>query len=138
MKVVLDTNVIISGLLWKGPPSRILDLGKNGFFQICLTPKLLQEIEEVLHYDRLSIPLIMAGRQSKEIIESLEQSGTILPDPSRICIIKEDPTDNIVLGAALSHQADYIISGDKHLLQLKTFQNILILSPRQFLKVTKK
>lgn len=138
MKVVLDTNVIISGLLWKGVPAKILDFGKIGAFQICLTPKLLQEIEKVLSYNRLSIPLMMAGRQPEEIIESLEQTGIILSDYRRIYVVKEDPTDNIILGVASSHGADYIVSSDKHLLKLKTFQNIPILSPRQFLKVLKK
>lgn len=138
MKLVLDTNVIISGFLWKGIPSRILDLIKANSWQLCLTPKLLEETGRVLHYERLLIPLLLLGKPAGEIIESLEQTGVILPDNKVTEVIKEDPTDNIILGAALSHNADYIISGDKHLLKLKSFQGVLILSPRQFLNIIKK
>ncbi|MCG2693261.1 putative toxin-antitoxin system toxin component, PIN family [Candidatus Parcubacteria bacterium] len=138
MKLVIDTNVIVSGFLWKGIPSRILDLIKANSWQLCLTPKLLEETERVLHYERLLIPLFLSGKSTNEIIGSLEQTGVVLPDCRGLKIIKEDPTDNIILGAGLSHNVDYIISGDKHLLKLKSFQDVLIVSPRQFLNVIKR
>lgn len=137
MNVVLDTNVLISGFLWKGVPSTILDAGRMGAFNICLTPLMLQELEEVLSYSRLQSPLLTAGKLPQDIIESLELSCIIKSDIAIPTVIKDDPTDDIILGAAISHHADFIVSGDHHLLKLKMFQGIPILSPRQFLNVIK-
>ena len=133
MRAIMDTNVIISGLFWKGQPSRILDLGQAEVFIICLTPKLLHEIEKVLTYDRLQLHLQQSGKTKEQIMAALEETCLLALDPKIPPIIKEDPTDDIIMGAALAHQADFIISGDQHLLKLKDFQNIPILSPREFL-----
>ena len=128
-RLVLDTNVLVSGLVFGGPPAEIIQLGLNRDVTFVTSPILLEELERILH---LKFPQVYPViRDAFEAISSI----THLVTPSEIVdIITQDPSDNRVLECAAESRAEAIISGDKHLLRLKTFRSIPILKPAEFLK----
>jgi putative PIN family toxin of toxin-antitoxin system len=93
MRAVLDTNVIVSGLLAKGSASRILNLFEKDGYEICLTPKILEEVKRVLAYPKIARGLRKADVVSEEAIEWLLQHSLIFKDVNVIKLITEDPTD---------------------------------------------
>lgn len=122
MRAVLDTNTLVSGLLWRGASHRLLaTYVPNGDLVPCTSPPLLSELHRVLSYPRLQF---QAERMVVDVHQSLAtvlQRTEVYPSIPEISLIKEDPSDNVVLATALVAKADAIISGDRHLRQLKDF-----------------
>lgn len=137
MKAVLDTDVIISGLISSaGAPAVIVDLWVNGSIGIAVSPALIQEIIDVIARPKFK-PLGTLDERCDLIKKLLERAEIV--NPSQILkIISEDDADNRVLECALDYGADYIISGDSHLLDLGDYEGMEILSPTGFLKIWSK
>jgi putative PIN family toxin of toxin-antitoxin system len=126
-RVVLDSNVIVSGLGWSGPPARILDAALEGRLVLVTSPPLLAELRRVLGYPKLA-RVIDGAQQLVDLVEA--SSVAVLP--TRVLAVVSDESDNRVLEAAVEGAADYIVSGDDHLLGLGTFQRIPVLAPGEF------
>jgi putative PIN family toxin of toxin-antitoxin system len=137
MRVVLDTNVVIAGLLTQGgPPGRIMDLWAEGRLTVAVCPSILEEYLRVLTRPRFRGVGSIQERYTL-ILELTELSNTLLVQPdaeTRIEVIKDDPTDNHFLECALAAKADSLISGDQHLLELKQYRGIAVVSPGSNLK----
>ena len=133
-KVVLDTNVLISSLLKPKSKARgIYRLVLRGEIEVYTSLDLISELSRVLEY-----PKFQFEKLEKEIfLKNLTRVAIILANPKlKINVIKEDPPDNKFLECAVEAKADYLISGDKeHLLPLKNFQGIKIISPSEFLEL---
>ena len=130
MKVVLDTNIFISGIHWHGIPGKIIDNFIEQKFQIITSKGIIQELIRVLI--NFKIPLNV-----KKILWWLEiiKNNSILVQPKiKLNIIKDDPDDNKFIEAALEGNAKYIVSQDKHLLKIKQYKNIKIITPKHFLE----
>lgn len=128
-RVVLDTNVVIAALFWQGPPRIVYDLVRDGQLIMLITVKMEQEFIRVLGYARF-------GLTSAEIlpfVRELRTRGVHVAGNAKITEIKADPTDNIFLECAVDGKADFIISGDKHLLALPSYCGTPILRPKDFL-----
>ena len=128
MRVVPDTNVLVSAIVFGGPPARIVALAAEGVLQLVLSPALIDELRNVLR------------RKFGFSDDAVYQAETILRrvslvvEPQReVAVISEDPEDNRILEAALAGGAEVIVSGDRHLRKLKMFGVIPILNPRQLL-----
>lgn len=133
MKVVLDTNVLISALLWKGKLAPLYCLINKKKIALCFSGFTRKEFKKVLHYPHI-LKQAKQGRLSVEEIYEKLISNSIQVSPKRVPnVIKEDPPDNQFLACALAARASFIVSGDEHLLKLKGFQGIPILTPREFL-----
>jgi putative PIN family toxin of toxin-antitoxin system len=128
-RVVLDSNVIVSGLGWSGPPARILDASLDGQLLLVTSPPLLAELRRVLGYPKLA--KVLDG--AEQLADLVEASGLVVL-PTRVIAAVSDESDNRVLEAAVEGAADYIISGDDHLLGLGSFKRIPILTPGQFIE----
>ena len=126
--LVLDTNVLISGLLFTGTPRKILDAALLGKLELVTSLDLLNELERVLK-DKFS----NTGIEVAQMLEIVMNAAVISIPTEIVEAIKDDPADNRVLECAVSGKAEVIISGDKHLLKLKKFRDIPILTPREFL-----
>ena len=138
MKVVLDSNVFISGIFWQGPPHEIIELAESGKIEIFATSEILEELFGVLQREKFK-PLFKKGETNVEkVFRKILKLVEVFPTKQEVDIIKEDPFDNNFLACALSCRASFIISGDKHLLKLKEFQSIPIFSPGEFLEIIKK
>ncbi len=112
---------------------------KNNKLTPCFTQETWQELQRVFQYPKLQLQLQKITITDEEILRLIVSKAQFVDSPKKIpTIIKEDPSDNHIFACALASQAKYIVSGDKHLLGLKNFQNIPILTPRQFLARLKK
>ncbi len=132
-KVVLDTNTLISGILWDGNEARVIEEAENNKVQLFISQKLLQELEGVLKREKFTRKL--EGKEStvEQAVAKIALIATLIEPAKKINIIKDDPDDNRVLECAVTARADVIISGDKHLLKLQTYSGIDIMSARDFL-----
>ena len=136
MRIVIDTNVWVSGLLWRGPAWVLLRLAEADRVQLCATPAMLEELSEVLGYHRLQArlaqlrltpPDLLAYVMDRTILFEVKASPV---EP----IVVADPDDDLFLHCAAAVQAAYVISGDSHLLALGEHAGIPILSAHEFLK----
>lgn len=133
MRVVLDTSVWISALLWLGLPHRILQLAYEGRITIYMTLPLLQELSEVLARPKFA-PLLLRRKTSvSEIILGVVALVKFCEPAALSGIIPEDPDDDMVIACAVAANAKWLVSGDEHILRLGEFQGIRIGSPRDFL-----
>lgn len=126
-RVVLDTNVIVSGIGWGGAPAAILDAVGDGQLVLVTSEPLLAELRRVLEYPKLA-KVIQAGAQLADLVAA---SGVVVT-PTRTLTVVSDDDDNRVLEAAIEGAADYIVSGDTDLLDLGSFRSIPILTPADF------
>src|SRR3989338_788623 len=127
-RVVLDTNVVISGMIFGGLPGLVLDLVLDGVIRMAISPALEQELSRVLMSKfPKSIERVHA------ILVILKEVTILVVPGERIASVLRDPDDPEVLACALSAHAEAIITGDKDLLELKTFRTIPILTPQAFL-----
>ena len=129
MKVVLDTNVLVSGIFFSGPPAEILRAWSQGKFKLVLSPEILDE------YTRVSAELAdkFPDINFRRILDLVVvRSDVCSPEalPQQVC---EDPHDDKFIAAAIGSRTKIIISGDKHLLRVSGYQGVFVLTPRQFI-----
>jgi putative PIN family toxin of toxin-antitoxin system len=137
MKVVLDTNTVISGLFWKGAPRQVLDLARSGVITVFTTPELLAELADVLERKKFTRLLEQAQVTAADLVYGYAALAQTIR-PARIKpIIQADPEDDKVLACAKAAKADFIVSGDSHLLKLEMYAGISILTVNRFLEEIK-
>ena len=129
--VVCDTNIYISSLITSsGPPDEVLALGRNGKIEIAISLPIINEIGRVLHNK-----LLLENNAVKDILREIMQFTSFVEPSVSVNIIKEKRADNRIIECALEAGAGFIVSGDrKHLLPLKKYKGIKIMSPADFLK----
>jgi putative PIN family toxin of toxin-antitoxin system len=130
VRVVADTNVYISALNFGGTADEVLALARTQAILLFVSPSILQEVEGVL----LSKFQWSAAR-TRQAIAGIREFAQVVQPKESVHVIKDDEPDNRVLECALEAQADVLITGDRHLRQLRIFRNIRILSPGDFLAV---
>lgn len=135
MQIVVDTNVWISGLLWQGAPGRLLRLAEQGNMEIWASSAIISELERVLRYHRIQRQIQKLQLSQSEVIEFALRISTIaLVDPTILeSTVTADPDDDMFLACALTVGADYLVSGDHHLLDLRTWRGIQIVTVNAFL-----
>jgi putative PIN family toxin of toxin-antitoxin system len=139
IKIVLDANVFISAVI-KSPsnPARILELVKERKVFLISSNEILSEIRMALLYPRLQRLHHRTANEIERFLENTARISLIVPGKIKIQEIKDDPADNKYLSVALEGKADFIISGDRHLKDLKIFHGIRILDPSTFLTLMTK
>jgi hypothetical protein len=132
VRIVLDTNVLISGIFWSGTPSKILVSWINDKYKVLTTQPILEEYSNVL------------SRVSKGKKDSLVNAWTLFIVENGIVVnvrkkfkLSEDPDDDKFIDCAVSGSADFIVSGDDHLLNLKSILNVKIIKPNNFFEFLK-
>ena len=128
MKIVLDTNVFISGIFFGGPPSQILKSWRQSKVRIVLTEQIIQEYQRVGYELSSTYPSV----NIEPIIELFTIFGEFVGTKGISETVCEDPDDNKFIECAIASQSKMIVSGDKHLLKLSGYKDIEILKPRQF------
>lgn len=127
-RVVLDSNVIISGILFQGPPRRILEYAIDSKIECYISLPILDEVRDVLQRPKFGF----SPEQALTIAEEIHELCYIVAPGEHIDVIEADPDDNKILECALAADAQLIVSGDSHLLDLSQWQNIQIISPATF------
>ena len=128
MKIVLDTNVFISGIFFYGPPSKILQAWRDSKIQIILSEEILEEYQRVAEELSSKFPAVDIDR----IIELLTIHGEVIKTKDISVCVCEDPDDNKFIECAIASNSKLIVSGDKHLLNITGYQDISVLKPRSF------
>ncbi len=131
VKVVLDSNIYISGIIFGGNPRKIIDLIIEGKIRLCISSDILIEIKEVLERDKFGF----SSDITQQIIFEIESLSECLTPRKKHSVVKKDADDNIIIDCAIEANADYIITGDDDLLSLKEYKKIKILSPVEFLRL---
>lgn len=138
MKVVLDTNVWLSAIFWKGEASKIIETLIDKKINVLISGSILSEIAEVLNKEEKFKRFIEDRKQKiEDLIRTILSFSTLIETKTKFELIKEHPKDNIILEAAFDGKADYIVSYDKHILNMIEFRNIKILNPKDFVKLIK-
>jgi uncharacterized protein len=131
MKIVLDTNVFISGIFFSGPPFQILRAWKNKRLQIILSQDILIEYQRVAESLTIKYPSI----DILPIIELVTVHGQFVDTKNFDITVCEDPDDNKFIECAIASNTKIIVSGDKHLLKIKEFKGIKVYKPREFVEI---
>ena len=130
LRATADSNIYISALNFGGTPDKVLDLGRSGEVRLAISDFILGEIGRVLG-DKF-------GWRDEESREAQAQIAGfcehVTPD-RRVYAVRDDPTDNGVLECAIEAGSEYLVTGDRHLLALRQFENVRIVSPAAFLEI---
>lgn len=132
-RLVPDTNIVVSGLLWRGNPRRILDVARDGIIRLFTSPALLEELEDVLSREKFAARLAAANVTAQELVSGYSALATVINAEPIAPVILIDPDDDAVLACALAADAEIIVSGDSDLLDLKEHKEIRILTATEFL-----
>lgn len=129
MRVILDTNVFISGIFWSGPPTQILKAWENGKIKLIISPEILDEykrIGEIISKKYKTIDI-------EPFLDLLVFHAEMTPSFQLDYQVTNDPNDEMFISCAVVSKAKIIVSGDKHLLDVSGFNHIDILRPREFI-----
>jgi len=133
MRIVCDTNCLISGLLWSGPPSTILEAVEDGRHHLFISREMLTEFAAVLSRPKFISVLERASLEPEDLIRwLLRNATTILAHPLPEPVVLDDPADDMIIACAVAAGAEAIISGDRHLLSVGHYRDIPTLSASVF------
>jgi len=131
LRITADTNVIVSGLNFRGNPRRMLAAAEAGAIRLCVSPAILAEVADVLQREKFGWDVADA----KEATDWISQISDNVAPTQPVDVIKDDPSDNRILECAAAARSRYVISGDKHLLRLKSFEGKPIVTVAEFLAI---
>ena len=138
MKVVLDTNVLISGFFWKGTPYQLIELAEHGLIRLFTSDILLAELHGILSQPKHARTIAVGEFSIDDIMRRYQKVAVVVPTKKFTQQICRDADDDAVLACALAANANMIITGDKDLLVLHPFQDIPILTPAAAAKLLSK
>jgi uncharacterized protein len=130
MKVILDTNVLVSGIFFKGPPHRILVEWKKGRFQLVASHAILDEYKRIVEGLSVEFPTADATEAFQKIALGVHLTFAIAL-PAKVC---DDPDDDKFFAAAIASKTDIVVSGDKHLLSKSGYSGVTVLRPADFVR----
>jgi putative PIN family toxin of toxin-antitoxin system len=130
LRIVVDSNVIISGFLFGGNPARVLGSAVEGVTRCFTSLSILDEVRGVLQRPKFGL----SAEQALAFVDEFHLLCQVVDPRNRVHVIAEDPKDNMVLECADAAEADVIVSGDAHLLDLKQWGTVRIVSPANFVK----
>ena len=136
MRIVADTNTVLSGLLWQGAPRRLLELAREGTVLLCTSLTLLAELAEVMARDKFARQVHAAGISAAELVENYGRLAEVVTPEPLPAAVSRDPDDDHILACAIAGKAELIVSGDKrHLLVLIEYQGIPIRNASEALSI---
>ncbi len=137
LRVVLDTNIFVSSLLVKeGLPAQVLDAWRERKFLLATSPSLVSEIQSTLNYPHIRRKYNITNNDVNQLITLLAEDALVVPGDIEAVSgsVPDDPADEAVLACALDAEADLVVSGDRHLLDLAEYRGIRIITVREFLE----
>ena len=131
MKVVIDTNVFVSGIFWAGESNKVLSHWKDGRITPVISSGIISEFTKVMNDFKIQLPPDLM----KEWLNMILRNSIMVEPKEKISAVKDDINDNMFIEAAIAGDVEYIISQDKHLLKLEAYKNIKIVNPEEFNKL---
>lgn len=135
MRVVLDTNVVVSGYLWGGVPRQLLQAARQNRLRLFTSTPLLLELTDILGRVKFARKLAAAQLSIDQLVDRYALLATVIHPAAITPTIIDDPDDDQVLACALSAKTEIIVSGDRHLLDLQEHQGIRIVTAAQAMDV---
>ena len=129
---MLDTNVVVSGLLWNGGPKRLMQAGNHGGIQLFTSPPLLAELAHTLSYPKFRRKIAASGLSVDQLVDLYSELAAVVL-PAQVPRIAPDPDDGVVIGTALAARADLLVTGDRALLSVESYEGVRIVSVREAL-----
>jgi uncharacterized protein len=134
MRIVADTNTVLSGLLWQGPPRRVIDLARQRSITLCTSLVLLAELAEVIARDKFAHRVLIAGISAAELVDDYRRLAQIIEPQVLSVSVSRDPDDDHVLACATAANVDLIVTRDKDLLVLNPYEHIPIIAAAEALR----
>jgi len=136
IRAVLDANVFVSAILNPhGSPARIVRAWRGGWFELVVSAPILTEIARVLRYPKIQRRHRWSEQQINTFLEDLSHLAIVAAPEQSLNVVADDPADNRYLECALAAGAEWLVSGDQHLLGLEAYETVSILSPAQFVEL---
>jgi putative PIN family toxin of toxin-antitoxin system len=130
-RAVFDTNILISGYLWKGQPRQAIEKVRDKEWTLLVSKDTIAELIRVLAYRKFGL----SPEEIQPIVEDLLRISEIVEVTTKVTAIRADLTDNMFLALAVDGRAEVIVSGDHHLLDLRHFTGVPIIRVRRFLQL---
>ena len=131
MTVVIDTNVILSAILFGGKPKQVLEMALSGSIQLAISESLVIELQGVLQRPKFEL----SAQLVQTIVSEYTSIASWIESSEHFNVVVDDPSDNYFIDCAVAAKADYLITGDRHLLNLGTFKMIKIVSVDTFIDI---
>ena len=128
--VVFDTNILISGIIWRGPPYRCLELARSEQTESVTCREILNEFEE-----KLKVKFGYSADRATEAVSDVLTVARLVTIANTLKVITSDPDDDKVLECAVVGQATHVVSGARHLLSLGSFRGIAVVSAVEFIEI---
>ena len=132
MRIVLDTNVVVSGLLWEGAPKRLLRTGNLEGVELFTSTPLLVELRGTLSKSKLGPKIDVSGNSVGELVDLYSKLAAVV-EPAPLPRIAPDPDDDVVIGTAVAAKADLLVTGDRALHSVARYEGVRIASVREAL-----
>ena len=137
MRLVLDTNIVVSGLIWGGNPKDLLALAVHSQVALFTSEPLLAELADVLARPKIARLLARGGTSPSQLLQPLAVGAEIVRLGAIERVVSSDPDDDVVIATALAAQADVIATGDRDLIRLHPYREIRILNAADALQYVK-
>jgi uncharacterized protein len=134
MRLLLDTNVVVSGLLWNGTPAQLIDTARRDEVELCTSRPLLAELSRILQRTKFAKVITASGMTLDQLVLGYAGLATLVVPAKIPPTVLNDPDDDHVLACAVAAKTDLIVSGDSHLLDLMAYQGIPIETPAEALR----
>jgi len=134
LRAVMDTNVLVSGVLWRGVPFELLRWAEKDSLVIYISLEILSEVHRVLHYPKFQQYIDNQQVSPGELFAKIVSLCTIIQADQVVKGVCSDADDEKFLSCALAANVKVLVSGDRHLLDLKQYQSVRILTAREFYK----
>ena len=131
VRIVLDTNILVSGLLYSGKPRQLIDLAVHGKIEIVSSTEMIEELRDVLSRAKFSL----GKEEQAKMVDFVVRLSHITILKSKFKVIKNDPDDDMVINTAYDGEAEYIVSGDRAVSELKHFGKIWVVKASDMLKL---
>lgn len=131
LRVVLDTNVLISAVVYGGNPRRVLQAAISGAVELSVSEAVIKEFQEVLQRPQFGL----SDQFIHNTIAELTSISEWVVPTKHHQLVEDDPSDNMLLDCAVAAEADYLVTGDDHLLRLQKCGGVKIVNPQQFVAV---
>jgi uncharacterized protein len=135
IRAVLDTNVVLSGLLWHGTPHALIDRVREGTLIFISSPALLAELTDAIARPKFDTILVRSNTSRERSLAEVRELTEVIAPPPLAQPVCRDPDDDAVLALGVAAKVDFIVSGDRDLLTLQNFQGIAIVTPAEALRL---
>ncbi len=135
LKAVLDVNVWVSALLWGGKPAQIVNAAEQNKVRLFVSESIIAETSQVLNYPKLKKAYQSEGLRPEQLIEAVLRVAKFAKAESKVRVVLEHPADDKFIECAIDAKADYVVSGDRHLLKVGKYRRIQIVSVNDFLQI---